>query len=68
MISAGAPFGAPAEDDREGVSPVPGKWYVMPVFKGDHMSVQGGMTKRVNIKPFYLELVKRLSGLTAKTT
>ncbi|MCR5503269.1 MAG: hypothetical protein K6F53_09685 [Lachnospiraceae bacterium] len=62
-ISAGAPFGAPKEDYREGVSLMPGRWYVMPAFRGDHMSLQGGLTKRINVRPFYLELVKLISGL-----
>ena len=60
-ISAGAPFSAPQvryEDD-----PVlkPGRWTVMPVFKGDHMSVIGGFTKRTKMKPFYLEMVKMIA-------
>ncbi|MCR4640713.1 MAG: hypothetical protein K5697_01620 [Lachnospiraceae bacterium] len=60
-ISAGAPFNAPQvryEDD-----PVlkPGHWTVMPLFKGDHMSVIGGFTKRTKMKPFYLEMVKMIA-------
>ncbi|MCR5332037.1 MAG: hypothetical protein K6E62_12765 [Lachnospiraceae bacterium] len=62
--SAGAPVGAPMEayDARNNL--VPGRWYVMPTFRGDHMSLQGGLTKRINIKPFYLDLVKMLAPLS----
>lgn len=62
-ISAGAPFGAPQESYSEGSAIEPGRWYVMPTFTGDHMSFQGGLTKKTEIKPFYLELVKLLAGL-----
>ncbi|MCR5311032.1 MAG: hypothetical protein K6E32_06420 [Lachnospiraceae bacterium] len=62
-VSAGAPLGAPKESYAEGTELMPGRWYEMPVFRGDHMSFQGGLTKRINIKPFYLELVKMLSDL-----
>ena len=43
---------------------VPGRWYVMPTLRGDHMSLQGGLTRRINIKPFYLDLVKMLAPLS----
>ncbi len=62
-VSAGAPIGAPSADYVEGRAPTPGIWNVMPVTVGDHMSLQGGLTKRVNVKPFYLKLVQMLSGL-----
>ena len=61
-VSAKAPIGAPsAVYSEEAVSP--GIWNIMPTVTGDHMSLQGGLTKRVNVKPFYLELAKMLSGL-----
>ena len=62
-ISAGAPFGAPSADYSESGEKEKGIWYVFPVFRGDHMSLQGGLTKRIDIKPFYMDLVKMLSGL-----
>lgn len=65
-ISAGAPFGAPQEKYEAGSQLLPGRWYVMPVFKGDHMSLQGGLTKRVNIRPFYLDLVKLIARLSGR--
>ena len=77
-ISAGAPIGAPARayDPSRASAPLkagdpsadptlePGIWSVMPTYKGDHMSLQGGLTIRKNVKPFYLEMVKMISGLS----
>lgn len=60
-ISAGAPIGAPNTKYVEGATIIPGQWYIMPAYHGDHMSLQGGLTKRTNVKPFYLELVKMIS-------
>ena len=37
----------------------------MPVYPGDHMSLQGGMTKRNDIRPFYLELLELIDELPA---
>lgn len=61
--SARAPLGQPKVDYAEGAEIVPGVWNVMPVYAGDHMSLQGGLTKRTNVKPFYLDLVQKLSSL-----
>ena len=63
VISAGAPFKAPSAEYREDMPLSPGIWYVMPVFRGDHMAVQGGLTKRVNIKPFYINLTGLIAQL-----
>jgi len=63
-ISACAPFGSPQSIFNKDAAITPGLWYVMPVFRGDHMSLQGGLTKRVNVKPFYLELAKMLAGVS----
>ncbi len=62
-VSAGAPIGAPQSVYTESTVPVPGKWYVMPTFRGDHMSLQGGLTKRINVKPFYRELAELIAAL-----
>lgn len=62
-ISARAPFNATSVDYKEDMNVKPGIWYVLPTFKGDHMSLQGGMTKRVKVKELYLDLVKRISEL-----
>lgn len=62
-VSAGAPIGAPSVNYAEGQEIRPGLWHVMPTSTGDHMSLQGGLTKRVNVKTFYLKLVKMLTEL-----
>jgi len=64
-VSAMAPIGAPsAAYDPERVKP--GVWQIMPVYPGDHMSLQGGMTKRNNVRPFYLELLTMIDNLAQK--
>lgn len=55
-ISAKAPFGAPSRPlDRTCIEP--GIWNVFPVYHGDHMALQGGLTHRHDIRGFYLELL-----------
>ena len=72
-VSAKAPIGEPSvEYTKEqlasgagaaGVDFAPGIWNVMPTRRGDHMSLQGGMFKRVKVKGFYLELAQMLAAL-----
>ena len=62
-ISAGAPFGEEWLNYHEGEALKPGIWYVFPPVKGDHMAPQGGLTKRVSVKPFYKKMCKMLAGL-----
>lgn len=40
-----------------------GIWYVMPVYKGDHMSLQGGLSIKNDIRPFYFEHLDRINCL-----
>ena len=61
-VSARAPFGASAEEYREGAVR-PGVWNILPTLYGDHMSVVGGMMKRRNMRPFYLDLMQMLDAL-----
>lgn len=61
-VSAMAPIGAPSVlFDPERV--IPGVWQVMPAYHGDHMSLQGGIMKYNNIRPFYLKLLERIDSL-----
>ena len=62
-ISAGAPFGEESLAYTEDAALKPGVWYVFPTVTGDHMAPQGGLTKRVSVKPFYRKLCKMLAGL-----
>ena len=61
-VSAMAPFGAPSKtiDPAQIES---GIWQVMSTYHGDHMSLQGGIMKRNNIRPFYLELLELIDTL-----
>ncbi len=61
-LSAMAPKGEPQQDfDREDIEA--GIWNVMPVFYGDHLSIVGGLTKRVEVKAFYLDIVTTINAL-----
>lgn len=61
-VSAMAPIGeASTVFDEHNIEP--GIWQIMPVYHGDHMSLQGGMTKRNDVKPFYSELLAMLDAL-----
>ena len=61
-VSAMAPMGAPSKAfDPKAVTP--GIWQILPTYPGDHMSLQGGMMKRNNIRPFYLELLDMIDTL-----
>lgn len=62
-ISALYPEFAPHEDFKDGETLKKGLWYVMPVYKGDHMSLQGGLTIKNDIKTFYLEHLDRINRL-----
>ena len=62
-ISAMAPAGQYSLDYKEGEKLRPGIWYIFPTIKGDHMAPQGGLTKRKDVKPYYLNLCKMLSEL-----
>ncbi len=61
-VSSMAPLGAPSAPYEPGELE-PGVWYVMPTYRRDHMSLQGGLTKRNDIRPFYLELLEMIDGL-----
>lgn len=66
-ISAKEPLGEPAVEYRRGQEIKPGVWNIMPTIAGDHMYLQGGMTKRVDVRPFYLRLAKMLTSLNDNT-
>ena len=51
-VSAKAPFNAPSKE-FEPAEIETGIWNVMPIYRGDHMSLQGGMLKAVDIREFY---------------
>ena len=61
-ISALAPSSAPSTNFEEGKT-VKGIWNIMPVYHGDHMSLQGGMTKPNDVKNFYVEHLSMINSL-----
>ena len=61
-VSAMAPVGEPSTIFAPDAA-VPGIWQILPTYSGDHMSLQGGMLKRNNIRPFYLELLEMIDAL-----
>ena len=61
-VSAAAPFGAPQKDfDPENVTP--GIWNVMPVYHGDHMSLQGGLFVNNNVRTLYVDYFNFINSL-----
>lgn len=61
-ISAIAPHNAPKTDFRAD-SINPGIWNVMPIYHGDHMSLQGGMLNTNNIRLIYAEHMSMVNGI-----
>lgn len=62
-ISAMAPTSAPSVQYEEG-NVNPGVWNVMPTYRGDHMSLQGGMMKtNVQVYELYLNHLNMINML-----
>ena len=49
------------EFDKDNITS--GIWNIMPVYYGDHMSLQGGMTKINDVKCFYVEHLSMINSL-----
>ncbi len=61
-FSALAPLSDPStEYNSENVQK--GIWNIMPIYYGDHMSLQGGMTVVNNVKPLYVEHLSMINAL-----
>lgn len=62
-ISAMAPSSAPFTEYEKG-NTLPGIWNVMPVYRGDHMSLQGGLFKtNVQVYELYLTHLDMINSL-----
>ena len=61
-VSATAPSGSVSKQYEQG-NVVPGVWNIMPTYDGDHMSLQGGLTKTNDIKNLYVELLDMINSL-----
>ena len=60
--SAKAPFGAPQQEYVEGMIKQ-GVWNVMPTYRGDHTSLQGGLLVINNVRSFFVEHICMLNTL-----
>ncbi|MBQ8945098.1 MAG: hypothetical protein IJ050_11495 [Clostridia bacterium] len=61
-VSAKAPLGAPQKDfEKDNIEP--GVWNIMPVYRGDHMSLQGGLLVNNNVRLFYVEHISLINSL-----
>lgn len=60
--SAKAPLGAPQKDFEEG-NVQKGIWNIMPVYSGDHMSLEGGFFIVNDIKDLYSEHLSMINSL-----
>ncbi len=61
-VSAYAPFDAPQKEyDKNNVEK--GIWNIMPIYDGDHMSLQGGFTIKNDVKEFYLKHLDMINRL-----
>ena len=61
-ISAKAPFNAPQQEYVKG-SVTPGVWNVMPVYHGDHTSLQGGLLLKNDVRQFFVEHISMINSL-----
>ncbi len=61
-ISALAPYNAKRTDYDE-VNVTSGIWNVMPIYRGDHMSLQGGLLNTNNIRLLYAEHLTMINKL-----
>ncbi|MBR0412580.1 MAG: hypothetical protein IJI47_03330 [Eubacterium sp.] len=61
-ISARAPFNAPQTEYKEG-SVKAGEWNIMPTFDGDHMSLQGGLMIKKDVRDFYTKHLSMINSL-----
>lgn len=60
--SAMAPFNAPQKQyDADDISA--GIWNIMPVVEGDHTYFMGGLTRTVNIRPVFTEILDMINSL-----
>lgn len=62
-VSARAPFGAPQQDYNEN-DVRPGVWNVMPTYRGDHMSLEGGLLKNNNVRQLYADHINMINTLS----
>ncbi len=61
-VSAKAPLGEPQKDfDENDIQK--GIWNIMPIYEGDHMSLQGGLFQINDIKDLYVDMLSMINSL-----
>ena len=61
-ISAKAPSSSPSKEfDKNDIKK--GVWNIMPTYRGDHMSMNGGLFKKHDIKPLFTEIIFMINEL-----
>ena len=61
-VSAKAPFDAPQQSYDANNVPR-GTWNIMPIYQGDHMSLQGGLFHTNDVKDLYVEHLSMINAL-----
>lgn len=61
-ISELAPFGAP-QKELDPNDLLPGIWNIYPTHHGDHMSLQGGLLHKKDIREFYLKMLTMIADI-----
>ena len=61
-VSAYAPFEAPQKEYEEG-NVERGIWNIMPTYDGDHLSLQGGLTIKNEVKEYYVNHLEMINSL-----
>ncbi|MBR3738197.1 MAG: hypothetical protein IKN26_05615, partial [Eubacterium sp.] len=61
-VSAMAPFDAP-QKEYESEDVERGIWNIMPIYDGDHMSLQGGFTIKNDVKEFFIQHLNMINKL-----
>lgn len=62
-ISATAPFNAKSQEYKSDIKIEAGIWYVMPTYEGDHMSLQGDIFLKNDVRDFYTEHLTRINKI-----
>ena len=62
VVSAKAPFNSPSKEYEEN-NIYEGEWNIMPTYRGDHMSLQGGLFKTNDVKEYYVDLLNMINSL-----
>lgn len=63
VLGQSAPFNAPQQDGEFGMEFQPGKWYNMPIIRGDHLWWNGIEAKKKELFAYYDRMLSMLQEL-----